>query len=335
MKVAKVINPFEMKIEEAPMPVRGKDEALLRVKYVGICGSDVAIYKGTQPFGSYPRIPGHEFSAEIVEIDENPKGLKKGMIVTATPYFNCAKCYACKCGKTNCCEDNQTMGVQRDGAFAEYCVVPVSKLYHAKGISDDYLTLIEPFCISYHAVKRANLKKEDTVLIFGAGPIGTFAAVAAKQLGCRVIISDLLESRLKLAGEICGVETATPDELDKLLSAVNNGGGADVCIEAVGVSNTFLSCIDRVCFGGKIILIGNGKTETTFNHSIILKKELQIFGSRNSLFEFEDAINMMSEGSLNLEKIVTHVLPFEKVQEAFDILANNDGTASKVLVKIS
>lgn len=335
MKVARIIKPFEIQIQEEPMPIRGKDEALLKIKYVGICGSDVSVFKGTQPFGSYPRIPGHEFSAEIVEIDDNPKGLKKGMLVTATPYFNCGSCYACKCGKTNCCEDNQTMGVQRDGAFAEYCVVPVSKLYPAKGIREDLLTLIEPYCISYHAIKRADLKKGDTVLIFGAGPIGTFAAVAAKQLGCRVIISDLLESRLSLAREVCGAETALPGELDELMNTVNGGKGADVCIEAVGIANTFLSCIDRVCFGGKIILIGNGKTEATFNHSIILKKELQIFGSRNSLFEFEEAIDMMSEGTLDLEKIVTHVFPFDKLHDAFDLLANNDGSASKVLVKIN
>ncbi len=334
MKTVKVTEPLQVKIEEAELPVRGKGEALLRVKYVGFCGSDVAIYKGTQPFGSYPRIPGHEFSAEIVDVDENDKGFRPGMTVTAKPYFNCGKCYSCRNGKTNCCENNQTMGVQRDGAFAEYCVVPIDKLVDGKGIPANILPLVEPFCIGYHAIKRADLQKGDKVLIFGAGPIGTFAALAAQQYGATVLLTDVLESRLTLAKEMGVDYIVTSDKLQEKLEELSWKKEVEVCVEAAGMAQTFLSCINEVGFGGKIVLIGNGKTEVSFNHSVLLQKEVTVFGSRNSIWEFEEAIDMIVAGKLHLTKIVTHVLPFGEAKKAFDILANNDGTASKVLLQL-
>lgn len=334
MKTVKIIEPLNIGIEETEIPKRGKDEALLKIKYVGFCGSDVAIYKGTQPFGTYPRIPGHEFSAEIVDIDENERGFKKGMIVTVKPYFNCGKCFSCKNGKTNCCEFNQTMGVQRDGAFSEYCVVPVNKLVDGKGVSADMLALVEPFCIGHHAIKRADIKKGDRVLVFGAGPIGTFAAMSAKQFGATVLMTDLLEKRLELAKELGVDYVVTSDKLDEKLKELSWEKEIDVCVEAAGIAPTFLNCIKYVGFGGKIVLIGNGKTEVTFNHSVLLQKEVTVFGSRNSIWEFEEAIDMIVEGKLDLQKIVTHVLPFDDAKKAFDILANNDGSASKVLLKL-
>lgn len=179
MKAIVIDKPYEVEIRDVPMPTVGEGEALLRVLYVGICGADVASYTGNQPFTTYPRIPGHEFSAEIIEIPENDKGLKKGDVVTCNPYFNCGKCYSCERGHVNCCTDNRTMGVQRDGAFCEYISMPVERIYPGMGLTAKELALIEPFSISRHAISRAVIHQTDSVLIVGAGPIGLFALLAA------------------------------------------------------------------------------------------------------------------------------------------------------------
>ena len=233
MKAIVISNPNEIEIREVPMPQVKEGEALLKVKYVGICGADVASYTGNQPFTTYPRIPGHEFSAEIVEIPENDKGLKAGDIVTCNPYFNCGECYSCQRGFVNCCTDNQTMGVQRDGAFCEYISMPVERIYDGKGLSAEELALIEPFSISQHAVSRATIKETDSVLVIGAGPIGLFALLAAKQLCKKIAVADVLDNRLALATEYGAdavVNTKT-QSLEEFTKEFTDGNGFDVCIE--------------------------------------------------------------------------------------------------------
>lgn len=205
MKVVYIEEPERIQVLEREMPVPGPGEALLRIKYCGICGSDVATYTGNQPFTTYPRIPGHEFSAEIIEINGDAPGLKPGMVVTANPYFNCGQCYSCRKGKVNCCQQNQTMGVQRDGSFAEYVTMPIGRIIDGRGLPADLLALVEPFSISYHAVKRGEVSDHDKVLVVGAGPIGIFAMMAAKLRGATVYITDVLEKRLQLALEMGGM----------------------------------------------------------------------------------------------------------------------------------
>jgi len=241
MKIVKINQPGSFDIVEAPIPVPQKGEALLKIKYCGICGSDVQTYTGNQPFADYPRIPGHEFSAEIVEITENNKGLKKGMIVTANPYFNCGHCYSCRRGLVNCCEDNQTMGVQRDGSFAEYITMPIERIIDGKGLSAQTLALIEPFSIGYHAVNRGKITSTDKVLVFGAGPIGMFAAISAKLRGATVYVTDMLDSRLQKALDlgIDGVINSKTGKLDERVKELTQGHGMDVCIEAVGLPENF------------------------------------------------------------------------------------------------
>jgi len=335
MKLVYVENPGKIALKEEQIPVPQKGEALLKMKYCGICGSDMATYIGNQPFTTYPRIPGHEFSAEIVEIEENKLGLKTGMIVTANPYFNCKSCYSCTRGKVNCCEDNQTMGVQRDGSFAEYIVMPIERIMDGKGLPARTLALIEPFSIGFHAINRGAVKAGDKVLVFGAGPIGIFAMISAKLKGAKVFIADLLDERLQLASEMGadGTINISTENLTEIVSNLTNKGGMDICVEAVGLPQTFLNCIDNVCFGGKVILIGNGKKEITFNHSILLKKELDVYGSRNSLNDFAPLIDIVASGKVDVDKMVTNIYKLENVIDAFEALKNNDGSMAKVLIE--
>ncbi len=336
MKVIKIAEPYKLAIEEQPVPVPSEGEALLRVKYCGICGADVASYTGNQPFTTYPRIPGHEFSAEIVKIDANDRGLAVGDIVTANPYFNCGKCYSCRRGIVNACTDNQTMGVQRDGSFSEYITMPVERIISGKGLSAKELALIEPFSISCHALSRASVKKGDSLLIVGAGPIGLFALIKAKAMGARVMIADLLDSRLALAKEY-GADRTVNTKTEDLFSAAKdftNGDMFDVLVEACGAPETFLSCIDCAATGANVILIGNGKRETTFLHSVLLKKELNVFGSRNAYTrDFEELIELVASGEVDVLKMVSGIYKAEHAADAFEALVHNDGTLAKLLIE--
>ena len=336
MKAVFIENPGKAVIRNIPRPARKPGEALLKLLYGGICGSDLGSYRGTFAYFSYPRTPGHEFSAEIVEIDENDRGLKPGMVVVCNPYFNCGECYSCKHGLVNACMSNQTMGVQREGAFSEYITMPLERIYDGKGLEPMVLAIIEPLCISYHGVKRAGVKGGDKVLIVGAGTIGILAAVAAKQKGAEVYIADVSQVKLDYAREfgVDGVVLADgPEAYERAVKEITGGNGFDVTIEAVGLPSTFQNCIDAAAFGGRMVLIGVGKENLDFNFTMIQKKELNVFGSRNALKpDFLELIDLVKEGKIPLKKIITDVYKFDQAPRAFQELNENAGRMLKVMI---
>lgn len=337
MKAMYIDAPGQVEFRDIKKPVRGKNEVLLKLLYGGICGSDLGSYKGTFAYFDYPRIPGHEFSAEIIEVDkDNPQGLKPGMVVTCNPYFNCGHCYSCEHGIVNACMDNQTMGCQRDGAFQEYIIMPVERVYDGKGMDPMLLAVIEPFCISYHAVRRADVKPGEKVLVIGSGTIGVFAAVAAKSKGALVYIADVSEGKLEMAGGF-GVDGTilndSPENFNKAVAEKTDGNGFDVTIEAVGLPSTFQNCVDAACFGGRVIIIGVGKENLDFNFTMIQKKELNVFGSRNALKEdFLELIDLVNKGETPLNRIITNVYKFEDGARAFHDFANNPGNMLKAVL---
>ena len=337
MKAVFIENPGKAVIRDIPRPARKPGEALLKLLYGGICGSDLGSYRGTFAYFSYPRTPGHEFSAEIVEIDENDRGLKPGMVVVCNPYFNCGECYSCKHGLVNACMSNQTMGVQREGAFSEYITMPLDRIYDGKGLEPMVLAIIEPLCISYHGVSRANIKAGDRVLVLGAGTIGVLAAVAAKSRGARVYVADVAEKKLQFAMDSFGLEGTllndSPEHFQEQVEAVTGGDGFDVTIEAVGLPSTFQNCIDAAAFGGNVVLIGIGKKNLDFNFTTIQKKELNVFGSRNALkADFLELIDLVKAGGVDLEKIVTNVYKFADAPEAFAEFDRRAGEMLKVVL---
>ena len=336
MKAVFIENPGKAVIRDIPRPARKPGEALLKLLYGGICGSDLGSYRGTFAYFSYPRTPGHEFSAEIVEIDENDRGLKPGMVVVCNPYFNCGECYSCKHGLVNACMSNQTMGVQREGAFSEYITMPLDRIYDGKGLEPMVLAIIEPLCISYHGVKRAGVKGGDKVLIVGAGTIGILAAVAAKQKGAEVYIADVSQVKLDYAREfgVDGVVLADgPEAYERAVKEITGGNGFDVTIEAVGLPSTFQNCIDAAAFGGRMVLIGVGKENLDFNFTMIQKKELNVFGSRNALKpDFLELIDLVKAGKIPLKKIITDVYKFDQAPRAFQEMSENAGRMLKVII---
>ena len=337
MKAITIVKPGLVEIREVEKPVPGKDEALLRPLYGGICGSDLNSYRGNNAYMAYPRVPGHEFSCEIVEIGENDRGFKVGDIVTANPYFNCGKCYSCQRGLVNACMSNQTMGVQREGGFSEYMVMPVSRLIDGKGLDAKTLALIEPFCIGYHGIQRAGVKDGDRVLVVGAGTIGVLAAIAAKSRGAKVWICDVAPKKLEYAlrfGLDGTILNDGPEALGKAVDDITDGNGFDVTVECVGLPSTLQNCLDAACFGGRVAVIGVGKHNIDLDFTIIQKKELNIFGSRNALTrDFEALIDTVKAQNLKLEDVVTNVYDFQDAAKAFEDFHQNAGSMLKVMIK--
>lgn len=334
MKTIIIPEPGKVEIIETSMPEPKPGEALLKVLCGGICGSDLGTYRGTFAYASYPRIPGHEFSAEIVKINGSSDTLKEGMVVTCNPYFNCTKCYSCERGLVNCCEHNETLGAQRDGAFSEYVCMPLERIYDGKGLTPDVLAAIEPFCISYHgAVTRGQVKAGDKVLVIGAGTIGALAAVAAKTQGATVYISDVAQKKIDYAVTSFGLDGGifNDEHMQEKCAEVTQGHGFDVTIEAVGLPSTFQAAIDAAAFGGRVVLIGVGKKNLDFNFTLLQKKELNVYGSRNALKQdFLNLIDLVSAGKVDLKKAITNTYALKDAAQAFKDFAEHGADMLKV-----
>ncbi len=337
MKSIVIAAPFCVEIRETPVPVPGEGEALLRLLYGGICGSDLNSYRGTNAYLTYPRIPGHEFSAEIVSVGDNAGGFRPGDIVTANPYFNCGRCLSCRRGLVNACMSNQTMGVQRDGGFSEYVVLPVSRLISGRGLDPKTLALIEPFCIGYHGIQRASVRKGDRVLVVGAGTIGILSAIAAKSRGAEVWVCDIAPKKLDYARQFEPdgvILNESPEHFTRAWQDATGGEGFDVTVECVGLPSTFQNCLDAACFGGRVSVIGIGKQSINLDFTVIQKKELNIFGSRNALTrDFEELIGMVQAQDPGLARIVTDEYPFEQAARAFEDFHRNAGSMLKVMLR--
>ena len=249
--------------DDEEYPVRKEGEAIIKLLYGGICGSDLGSFRGTYAYVNTKRIIGHEVAAEIVDIGENDRGLKKGMVVTLNPYFNCGHCYSCRRGLVNCCVDNQTLGCQRDGAFHEYYTIPVSRLFNGGNIPPEKLVLVEPFVISYHGIKKADIQPGQRVLIVGAGTIGVFAALAAKHFGAKVYLCDVAEHKLRYAQENFPVDgtflNTSPEAFMEKVNEITDGDLFDVTVEAAGFPATFQNCSDAACHGAKVVVMGISK----------------------------------------------------------------------------
>lgn len=337
MRAILIPEPGKVEIGELPEIRRNEGEVVLKLLYGGVCGSDLGTYRGLNVYAKYPCVIGHEFSAQVAEAGENLFGIKEGMIVTCNPYFNCGGCYSCKRGLVNCCTHNETMGVQREGAFAEYISMPYERIYDGHGLEPKVLALIEPFCISSHAVSRAGVRLGDRVLVMGSGTIGILAAVAARLCGADVYISDLSEEKLAFA-ERMGIKhtilNRSRGELLKEAERATGGDLFDVCIEAAGAPESFISCIEAAAFQGRIVDVGVSKRNADFFYTEIQRKELNIMGSRAALkSDFLQAIEWVKEGRVDLSAIISREYRMAEAAEAFADLNANSAKLLKVVFK--
>ena len=311
MKAIQISEPSVMKVIDIAEPQMGDDEVLLKMKYVGFCGSDL--------------------STEIVSVGKNvPEGLKPGMTVTVNPYTNCGKCASCRNGRVNACQHNETLGVQRWGAMREYLVLPWEKVIPAGLLTPRTCALVEPMSVGFHAVSRAQVTDIDVVMVIGCGMVGMGAVVRSAQRGATVVAVDIDDDKLILArqmGASYTINSKTEDIHARLLE-MTSGFGPDVVIEAVGSAPTYQMAVDEVAFTGRVICIGYAKTEVSFQTKYFVQKELDIRGSRNAQpSDFRAVIHYLERGTCPVDQLISRVV---KPEEAFEAIRQWDVSPGKV-----
>ena len=286
MKALQIEREGRTRLVSVEPPDVSAGEVLLRIHTVGFCGSDLNTYRGLNPLVSYPRIPGHEVAGTVeragsgVPVDRFPRG----MAVTVVPYTACGTCPACRRGRANACRDNQTLGVQREGALTELVAVPWEKVLPADGLSARELALVEPLSVGFHAVDRGRVQGGDTVLVIGCGAVGLGAIAARRSRRARDRRGRARrQARLGRKAGAADVIDTRGGALHDRVQALTNGDGADVVIEAVGLPETFVAAVSEVAFTGRVVYIGYAKAPVTFDTSLFVKKELDILGSRNAM----------------------------------------------------
>ena len=321
MKYIVCEKPGEFMLKEKEEPIRQSSEAILKVKKVGICGTDLHAYAGNQAFFSYPRILGHELATQVVEIDDNPLGIQVGDNVVVMPYVSCKECVACRNGKTNCCTSIKVLGVHTDGGMQERITVPVDLLIPAQQLNDDQMAIVEPLAIGAHSIRRANLNVGETIVVVGCGPIGIGIMKLAQIAGAKVIAIDMNQQRLDYAKEVIGVDHVVlggRDAVEKV-SEITNGDLATAVFDATGHKGALESGPDYMAHGGRYILVGLSKGELVFTHPKIHAKETTIICSRNATLEdFEHVISVLEQGRFPIDSFITHNVPYIDMISNFD-----------------
>ena len=324
---------------ERPQPEPADGEVLLRVKRLGFCGTDLNTFRGLNPLVTYPRVPGHEIAAEVAEVTPGvPDRIKVGMETTLVPYTTCGHCASCRSGRVNACRNNQTLGVQRDGAFTEFITVPWQKLVRSEKLSLVEHALVEPLSVGFHAVERGRVDGDDTVLVFGCGMIGLGAISGAGLMrGSRVIAVDIDEAKLALARRAGATETinSKTENLHEKVQALTGGEGSAVIIEAVGSPATFRAAVDEVSFAGRVVYIGYAKEPVSYETKFFVMKELDILGSRNATMKnFTDVISLLESGRYPVKETITRTVPFSRAGEALADWAANPACVTKIHVEL-
>jgi len=308
MKALVCVGPLEARIEERARPARGDGEVLIRMRRVGICGTDYHIFDGSQPFFTYPRLIGHELAGEVAEAPE-ASGLAPGDIVTVNPYLPCGTCVACRRGRPNCCSRISVLGVHADGGMAEYIAVPASAVIPTPGLSLDHAAMVEFLAIGAHAVRRARIEPGSRALVTGAGPIGIGCALFARIAGAAVTLLDRSPGRLATAAQAFGLDdgvTAGP-EASAALAARTDGEMYDYLFDATGNIHAMNAGLAHLAHAGTYVLVGLNREELRFPDPEFHKRETTLLASRNALSEdFEQVVAAIRDGTIPIDRFLTH-----------------------------
>jgi 2-desacetyl-2-hydroxyethyl bacteriochlorophyllide A dehydrogenase len=329
--------PNQFKMIEAERPVPKTGEALIRVRRIGICGTDIHAYGGNQPFFTYPRVLGHELSGHIESIQENASGLKVGDQVSIIPYMECGECIACKSGKPNCCTDMKVLGVHIEGGMSEWITVPTNHLVKIEGLTLDQSAMIEPLSIGAHAVRRASIQEGEFALVIGAGPIGLGVMAFAKEQGANVIAMDVNNERLEFASKWANVDyklNVLDNPLEKL-AELTNREMPTVVFDATGNAKSMMDAFNYPAHGGRLIYVGLVKSDISFNDSDFHKKELTLMGSRNATREdFAYVVNMVKNGVVDINSYITHRAHFDEMIQQFEGWLTPEAKVIKAIVEV-
>ncbi|MFV0506461.1 MAG: zinc-binding alcohol dehydrogenase family protein [Bacteroidales bacterium] len=337
MKAIQITEQGKSILIEIPKPALKNGHVLLKINYVGFCGSDLNTFRGLNPIVKLPIIPGHEIGATVEEVAEGvPPEIKCGMKATVNPYTSCGKCSACKNGRHNACVDNETLGVQRNGGMSEYLLVPWEKIIVDDCISTRDFALVEPLSVGFHAVSRAEVSELDTVMVVGCGMIGSGAIVASSLRGATVIAVDVDDEKLDLAKSLGAQYTinSMKSDIHEQVLEITKNRGADVSIEAVGRTETYTASVSEVAFTGRVVFIGYAKDKIPFDTQHFVKKELDVRGSRNAIpVDFRTVIEYLKLRTCPIDKLISAVYSPEDVQEALDRWSDEPGKVFRILIK--
>jgi 2-desacetyl-2-hydroxyethyl bacteriochlorophyllide A dehydrogenase len=337
MKILTCHAPRKLVLEDQHEPALKKGQAIIRIRRIGVCGTDLHAYEGTQPFLSYPRVLGHELAGELIAFDHAP-GFARDEIVSVMPYFNCGNCIACRKGTPNCCVNMMVCGVHVDGGMAEYLSVPASTLVHGNGLSLDELALVEPLAIGAHGVRRAAVCQEEFVLVIGAGPIGLGTMAFAGIAGARVIAMDVNEGRLQYCREKLGViDTLNPRDADPLaaLREITGGDMPSVVIDATGNLHAINDAFRFMAHGGRYVLVGLQGGDIVVNHPEFHKREGTLMSSRNATRQdFGHVIRAIMNRDVRPDEFITHRVSFDNAASQFEHWLNPDSHVIKAMITL-
>ena len=340
MKALQLEKPRQWRAIEIPAPkTPGPGEALVRVRRVGICGTDISGFLGKMPFFSYPRVPGHELGVEVIAVGDGGSNIAPGDLCSVEPYMNCGECYACSRGHSNCCERLKVLGVMMDGGMTEQMVLPARKLHPAKHLSPDQCALVETLAIGCHAANRGFPKPGENVLVIGAGPIGLSVIEFVKLSGARTIVMDMNEKRLEFCQSQMAVEhtvrAGDGKELETL-DWITAGRHADLVIDATGNNQSMGQALQYAAFAGRVVYVGITQQEISFPHAPVMhRRELTVMGSRNALpQDFTRIIQLIEEGKIDTRPWITHRTSFSSLIETFESYTRPETGVIKAIVTV-
>jgi threonine dehydrogenase-like Zn-dependent dehydrogenase len=330
------ITPGEFEYKEAEMPSSKAGYSLLKIRRIGICGTDLHAFEGTQPFFNYPRILGHELAAEYISGDV--EGFEPGERITFSPYFYCGKCIACRSAKENCCSNINVCGVHVDGGMRDYLSVPSCSLIHGRGLSFDELALVEPLAIGAHGIRRAGVMPHEFVLVAGAGPIGLGTMEFARIAGGVVIALDINDMRLQFCKDklkVAHTVNALSPNVTEQLKEITNGEMPTVVIDATGSLKAINTAFQYMSHGARYVMIGLQKGDICFSHPEFHKREATLMSSRNAnRIDFEHVVDSMKKKYVDPVTYITHRVTFEKVKAEFESWLNPATGVIKAMVEM-
>lgn len=329
--------PGQLVMQQAEKPTAGAGEVLVKIRSIGVCGTDIHAYGGNQPFFSYPRVLGHELAGEIAEVGEGVD-LPIGEAVYIIPYLNCGECVACKNNKPNCCTNIEVIGVHKDGGMCEYLAVPASHVVVTKGVPFNEMAIIECLAIGAHAVRRGEITENDTVMVLGSGPIGLGAAQFAKQKGAKTFIADVNEDRLAF----CEKEYDFDAQIDckgdvkAKLDELTDGCFPTVIIDATGNPKAMESTFGWLAHGGTLVFVSVVNADITFNDPEFHKRETTLKGSRNATKQdFEHVVACLRDGSVKSTRMITHTTTLDEFPEQFKTWVQPSAGVVKAVIEVA
>ncbi len=336
MKGIQIVEPYQLKVVDLQKPVITEtDNVLIKMKAAGICGSDMGIYHGTNAAAVYPRVIGHEMVGEVEEVGAGVTKVKAGDRVIVDQVVKCGECYACKINRGNVCHNLKVRGVHIDGGYQEYIAVPQEDCYILpKNLSNEDAVMIEPTTIAIQSCSRAELSKEDTLFLLGCGALGSSILKIARLSGATIIVGDVIEEKLQEAMEHGAHYTINllKEDIESKIKEYTGGYGPTVSIDAVCYNDSLTTLLNLTGNAGRVITMGFSVAPTEITQYSITSKELDVRGSRLQNKKFQEAIDLINEGNLDLKGSVSHTFPVLDAQKAFDFIDSKKPSIRKVVL---